>query len=112
LVSDFFLNSTYSRRRGESGIIDFTFGNPHEMPQAAYVDALGAALNPRNKDWFGYQNYVPAAQEAAAASLERLLELPFQPDDILLTTGGFTAIAAAMKVFADPGDEVIYSLPP
>ena len=31
---------------------------------------------------------------------------------MLLTTGGFAALSVGMKVVADPGDEVIYSLPP
>ena len=42
----------------------------------------------------------------------RLLDVPFEPEDLYLTTGGFTAIALALKAVADPGDEVIYSLPP
>src|SRR5215218_9333768 len=112
LISDFLTSSTYIRRSAEPGICDFTFGNPHEMPPAEYVDALQEALEPKNKDWFAYKQYEPAAQEAASASLSRLLDLPFQPDDILLTTGGFAAISLAMKVLADPGDEVIFSLPP
>lgn len=112
LANDFYLNSGYARRRGEPGTLDFTFGNPHDMPPPAYVDALGDALIPGNKDWFAYKEYVPAAQEAAAAGLRGLLGIPFAPEDVLLTTGGFTAIAAAMKAVADPGDEAIYSLPP
>lgn len=110
--NDFYANSAYARRRGDPGVIDFTFGNPHDMPPAAYVDALRGALAPRDKDWFAYKENVPAAREAAAEGLQRLLGLPFVPEDILLTTGGFTAIAAVMKAVADPGDEVIYSLPP
>jgi aspartate aminotransferase len=38
--------------------------------------------------------------------------MPFAPEDIHLTTGGFAALALGMKTVADPGDEVIYSLPP
>ncbi len=112
LVNDFYFNSAYARRRGEPGTLDFTFGNPHDMPPASYVDALRDALTPQNKDWFAYKEYVRAAQEAAATGLRNLLGMPFAPEDVLLTTGGFTAIAAAMKAVADPGDEAIYSLPP
>lgn len=112
LIGDFYSSSTYARRRTDPDVIDFTFGNPHDMPPSAYVDALRQALIPQDKDWFAYKDYVPAAQEAAAAALARLLDMPFIPDDIMLTTGGFTAIAGAMKTVADPGDEVIYSLPP
>ena len=112
VIRDFLWNSPYTERRFEPGIVDFTFGNPHDMPMPEYVDALRRAAIPQDTDWFGYKDYVPAAQEAAAASLERLLRMPFAPEDILLTTGGFGAIATTLKTVADPGDEVIYSLPP
>jgi aspartate aminotransferase len=112
LITDFLFTSAYARRRDEPGIADFTFGNPHDMPPPAYVEALRDAALPRDKDWFAYKDHLPAAQEAAAAGLRDLLGLPFAAEDVLLTTGGFTAIAAALKAVADPGDEVVYSLPP
>ncbi|HEU0116326.1 MAG TPA: aminotransferase class I/II-fold pyridoxal phosphate-dependent enzyme, partial [Thermomicrobiales bacterium] len=102
----------YDRRAVEPNALDFTFGNPHDMPAAAYVAALQHALIPQHPGWFGYQSYQPAAQGSAAASLRRLTGLPFAPDDILLTTGGFSALALGLKLVADPGDEVIFNLPP
>src|SRR5687768_2959964 len=92
LFSAFYNTSAYGRRRGEPGIINFTFGNPHDMPQDAYVETLREAVTPLNKDWFAYKQYEPAAQETAAAGLARLTGIPFAPEDILLTTGGFMAI--------------------
>ncbi|MBP1135156.1 aspartate aminotransferase [Arthrobacter sp. PvP023] len=103
---------THAGRQDKPGICDFTLGNPHQMPQEAYVAALRDQLEPRNEGWFAYKTNGVEAQNAAAGSLQRLLEMPFEPDDIHLTTGGFTAIAMALKAVADPGDEVIYSLPP
>lgn len=102
----------HARRQHDPGICDFTLGNPHQMPQEAYVSALREQLEPRNESWFAYKTNGTEAQAAAARSLRRLLEMPFEPEDIHLTTGGFTAIAMAMKAVADPGDEVVYSLPP
>ncbi|WP_019481103.1 MULTISPECIES: aminotransferase class I/II-fold pyridoxal phosphate-dependent enzyme [unclassified Arthrobacter] len=112
LLNAFLTSSTYAARRNEPGICDLTFGNPHEMPQEAYVAALQEATIPRNDQWFAYKQNTPEAQEAAAASLQRLIGVPFRPEDIHLATGGFTAIALALKAVGDPGDEVIYSLPP
>lgn len=110
---DAFLNeSDYARRHLMPGACDFTLGNPHQMPADRYVTALRDALTPQNDQWFAYQSNGEAAREAAAESLQRLLEVPFRPADIYLTTGGFAAIALALKTVADPGDEVIYSLPP
>jgi aspartate aminotransferase len=112
LIADYFERSVYAQRRGEDDIADFTFGNPHDPPADGYVAALRDAVVPQRPDWFAYQTHVPAAQEAAAAGLRGLLGLPFEAQDVLLTTGGFAAIAVALKVVADPGDEVIFSLPP
>jgi len=112
LLFGFFNEFDYEERRQRPGTLDFTFGDPHEMPSRAYVEALSTSLEPRHELWFAYKQNEPAAREAAAASLSRAIGLPFAADDIHLTTGGFAAIALAMKVVADPGDEVIYSLPP
>ena len=84
---------------------DFTFGNPHQMPADRYVNTLRDALTPQNDQWFAYQTNGEAAREAAAQSLQRLLDVPFRTEDIYLTTGGFAAIALALKTVADPGDE-------
>ena len=101
-----------SRGHGQTPGCDFTFGNPHQMPADRYVNTLRDALTPQNDQWFAYQTNGEAAREAAAESLQRLLDVPFLTEDIYLTTGGFAAIALALKTVADPGDEVIYSLPP
>jgi aspartate aminotransferase len=111
-ISAFLNDSTYSRRHLLPGVCDFTLGNPHQMPQTAYVDALRDAVNPRDDQWFAYKSNGTHAREAAAESLQWLLDVPFEAEDLYLTTGGFAAIALALKTVADPGDEVIYSLPP
>ena len=108
---DAFLRKMTLMGLGEAGG-DFTFGNPHQMPPDRYVNTLRDALAPQNDQWFAYQTNGESAREAAAASLERLLDVPFRPQDIYLTTGGFAAIALALKTVADPGDEIIFSLPP
>ena len=112
LVSGYLAENGYYQLREEPGVLDFTFGDPREMPPEAYVSALQTAAVPQNEAWFAYKMYEPAAQEAAAASLTQLTGLPFAPEDILLTTGGFTALALGMKAVTDPGDEIIFSLPP
>jgi aspartate aminotransferase len=112
LLFDYINDFNFAERRLQPGTLDFTVGDPHEMPSRAYVEALAAGLEPQNELWFAYKQNEPAAREAAAAGLRRAVGLPFETEDIHLTTGGFAAIALAMKVVADPGDEVIYSLPP
>lgn len=108
-----FLNhSAYATRRLEPGVLDFTFGNPHELATSDYVEALRDAAMPQDELWFAYKQSEPAAQEAAAASLRRVVDLPWTGDHIRMTTGGFGAITVSMKAVADPGDEVVFSLPP
>lgn len=109
---DFFVHSAWARTPNREDLADFTFGNPHDRPDPAYAAALRGALEPRSADWFGYKESVPDAQEAAAAGLRRRLGLPFATEDVLLTSGGFAAINVALRAVADPGDEVVFSLPP
>jgi aspartate aminotransferase len=112
MLLNFFRHSGYAERRHDPDVLDFTFGDPHDPPSAAYVEILRDALIPQHELWFAYNQGEPNAREAAAASLRRIVDLPFGANDIHLTTGGFTAISTALKVVGDPGDEVIYSLPP
>jgi aspartate aminotransferase len=107
-----FIGRYLSRGQDQRTVSDFTFGNPHQMPPDRYVNTLRDALTPQNDQWFAYQTNGEAARDAAAESLQRLLDVPFRARDIYLTTGGFAAIALALKTVADPGDEVIFNLPP
>ena len=38
--------------------------------------------------------------------------MPFDEEDVFLTTGAFGALAAAFRAVADPGDEIVYVSPP
>ncbi|QDW62373.1 aminotransferase class I/II-fold pyridoxal phosphate-dependent enzyme [Oerskovia sp. KBS0722] len=107
-----FFAHEYPERRARPGVLDLTFGNPHDPAPAEYVEALRASAVPRDEHWFGYKVSEPAARAAAAESLRDVVDLPFEPDDVHLTTGGFTALALALKLVCDPGDEVVYSVPP
>jgi aspartate aminotransferase len=109
---DAYITEASLRRKGQSDVCDFTLGNPHQMPAERYVNTLRDALTPQNDQWFAYQTNGEAARAAASESLQELLDVRFRREDIYLTTGGFAAIALALKTVADPGDEVIYSLPP
>ncbi len=110
--SAFMTDSTWARRRGEPGIADFTFGNPHDLPLPGVVDAIRGAAVPHAADWYAYKMSEPQAQAAAAASLSTWYDLEFDPADIAMTTGGFAALAVALNTLCEAGDEVIFSLPP
>jgi aspartate aminotransferase len=112
MLFDFARKSGYQERRLEPGVLDFTFGDPHEMPIPEYVEALRSAAVPEDELWFAYKFSLVEAQEAAAAALRTVVDLPWTAERIRMTTGGFGAITLSMKAVADPGDEVVYSLPP
>jgi aspartate aminotransferase len=91
---------------------DFLAGNPQEMATPAYVEALRRQLEPRTPSWFAYKTSEPEAQEAAASSLRRRLGIAFEAPDILMTNAAIAAIAVALRVVADDGDEVVIIQPP
>jgi len=110
-VKDFYMTSRYGKRRGDPGICDLTFGNPHEMPLGGLVTTLRERAVPRNKDWFAYKTSEEEPQAFLAQRLRRELALPFEAPDIALTTGAFAAIMVAFRIVLDAGDEAVISEP-
>jgi aspartate aminotransferase len=108
-VTSFFLS--LRAMDGQPDVVDLTFGDPHEMPLPALVDALRANVEPRAEDWFAYKTSLAPAQETIATGLRGELGLPFEPDDIAMTQGAFGAIALAFRLVADAGDEVVIPEP-
>src|SRR4051794_13845996 len=85
-VLEFYFRSRYGGgRRGDPAICDLTFGNPHEFPLPALVEAIRERAVPQDKDWFAYKTSEPEPQAFLAEALARELELPFAPPDIALT---------------------------
>ncbi|MCG7393861.1 aminotransferase class I/II-fold pyridoxal phosphate-dependent enzyme [Microvirga sp. ACRRW] len=110
-IREFIFQSRYAERRHEPGICDFTLGNPHEMPLPGIVDAIQRHAVPHDKDWFAYKTSEPEPQAFLAECLTEELSLPFEPADIALTNGGFAAIAVALRLLLDVGDEAIFPVP-
>jgi aspartate aminotransferase len=108
----FFTQSAWAQRRLEPGACDFVTGNPHDPMVPGFAEALRRWSEPQNKDWYAYKMSEPAAQETVAASLREQTGVAFQPEDVTMTNGAFAGLAVALKAVADPGDEVIYSIPP
>ena len=111
-VYRFFAQSSYARRSSEPGINDFAVGNPHEMPLAAFTEALQRWAVPQHKDWFAYVESEPGARAAVAQALLDRRGVAYDPRDIHLTNGAFAALAVALAALVDPGDEVIFISPP
>jgi aspartate aminotransferase len=105
-------DSSFFERSSDPNVNNFAFGNPQDMPLGAFVDAITNAAQPRDKDWFAYKLSEPESQEVVAASLRQEFGIPFEPDDIAMTNAGFGALTVAIQAIVDPGDEVVFNLPP
>ena len=108
----FFADSAWTRRAREPGISDFVVGNPHDAALPAYVEALASAAIPRRPDWYAYKLNERRPRRTVAASLRERFGVPFEAEDIFLTTGNFAGIAIALRTIVDPGDEVVFISPP
>lgn len=91
---------------------DFMAGNPEVPALPGYVETLQKWTEPQHRRWFAYGPADPRATHAAAAALSDELGLRFEPEDILLTRGAHSAMALAMAMTVDPGDEVVFVSPP
>lgn len=107
-----FFSGSFARLNLEPDVANFAVGNPQEPPMPAYVSALQRQIEPRNKDWFAYKLSEPESQRIVADTLTRRTGLPWDPEDVAMTNGGFGALAVAMRTLVDPGDEVVFLSPP
>lgn len=105
-------SSRHAQRVGDPRIADLVFGNPHEMPLPPYVAALAHQVVPQNMDWYAYKMSEAVATRTVADTLSARTGMPFVPEDVFMTNGGFAAIAVSLRVCAGPGDEVIFLSPP
>jgi aspartate aminotransferase len=110
-IYEFASRTIFTERAGDPNLCDFAFGNPHEMPLTGFVEALQKWVVPQNKNWFAYKDNEAAARQTVAESLRSWRGIPFEADDIFLTTGAFSAISVALHMLVDPGDEVIFNSP-
>jgi aspartate aminotransferase len=107
-----FLQGPIWARRNDPDVANFAVGNPQEMPLPAYVAALSAALQPRDKDWFAYKMSEPDSQRAVARSLTARTGLDWDPADVSMTNGGWAALTVTFRAILEPDDEVIFLSPP
>lgn len=111
-LTRFLRESAYASRMGDPDIYDFVFGNPHDMPLPGFVDTLRKWVTPHDKNWYAYTQSDKRACAAVARRLYERRGIRYAPDDIFMTGGAFSALAVVMATLVDPGDEIIFSLPP
>ncbi len=109
---NFFDDPAFVNRTDDPLACDFAVGNPHEMPLEGYVAALQHWTTPQNKDWFAYKMNESKAVVPIAKGLYEWRGVHYDPQDIFMTTGAFSAISCSLGAIVDPGDEVIFNSPP
>jgi aspartate aminotransferase len=104
--------ATWDRHRHDPEIADFAFGNPQQLVIDGFPQALAAATRPLDKDHYAYKRSEDGARNVVAKALVDWHGLSFAPEDVAMTPGAFAAIAIALDALVDPGDEVLFSVPP
>lgn len=89
-----------------SGVIHLEVGEPDFATPAHVVEAAARAAES------GYTKYtanrgLPSLREALAAKLRRSNRILADPDQIVVTTGGVTALAESLLALVEPGEEVL-----
>ncbi len=111
-IKRFFDESEWSRRFGDPDICDFTIGNSHDMPLPGFVEALARRLEPENRYWYAYKQNEPSSRSVVADSLRAERGIPFEKEDIFMTTGATAALHVVLQTIIEPFDEVIFISPP
>jgi aspartate aminotransferase len=94
------------------GACDFLAGNPQELASPAYISAVQRAVVPDSPAYYSYGLPWQPAVRAVTAALTERLGLKLEPEDVFLTRGASSGLAAVLDVLIDPGDEVVMMSPP
>ena len=103
---------TWDRYRHDPEVSHLAIGNPQEVAIDGFASALIDVATPLDKDHYAYKGSEDEPRRSVAKHLEAWRGQPFEPEDIAMTPGAFGAIVVALAALVDPGDEVVYSIPP
>ncbi len=94
-------------------VYDFSIGNPDLEPPPEFKKALRKIVD---DDTPGQHKYMAnigfeATRAAVATDLCRDHDIPFTPQNIVMTVGAGGAVNVTLKALIDPGEEVIVNAP-
>ena len=98
---------------GPEKVFDFSLGNP-DVPPPPEFDAIlmeeAARRDPMIHTYMSNAGY-PATRAAVAGLYAAATGLPFEAEDVVMTSGAGGALNVVLKSLLDPGDEVIAFAP-
>lgn len=110
--------SVYATERGKEigyeNVFDYSLGNPSVPVPERFNKVIKELLDTREPiALHGYSpsHGLPEVREKIAASLSRRFGLPYEMEDIFMTSGAAGSIAHAVRAVVDQGDEVITFAP-
>lgn len=108
----------YAAERGKEigyeNVFDFSLGNPSVQVPQAYTDSLIKMLmeeNPMALHGYSPTLTIPAVRSAVAENLNERFGMNYSKEHIFMVSGAAGAIAHALRLVTEPGDEVITFAP-
>jgi aspartate aminotransferase len=99
---------------GYDNVFDYSLGNPSVPVPQQFTDEMIRLL--REEDTGKLHGYspsltIPSVRQAVAESLERRFGLPYRMEHIFMTSGAAGALAHAIRLVSEPGDEILTFAP-
>ena len=99
---------------GYENVFDYSLGNPSVAVPQEFTDTMIRLL--KETDTVSLHGYspsltLPSVREKIAASLERRFGIPYRMQHVFMTAGAAGAIAHAVRLIAEPGDEILTFAP-
>ena len=99
---------------GYENVFDYSLGNPSVAVPQEFTDVMIRLLQEKNPmELHGYSPSlgITSVREAIAASLEKRFGIPYRKEHIFMTSAAAGAIAHALRLVVEQGDEVLIFAP-
>lgn len=110
--------SAFATKRGTEigyeNVFDYSLGNPSVPVPQVFTDKVIEMLqnkNPMELHGYSQSQGIPAVRQKLADYLNKRFGMQYTAEHIFMTSGAAGALAHALRVVTDPGDEVITFAP-
>ena len=108
----------YAAKRGQEigyeNVFDYSLGNPSVQVPQEYTDTMISMLqneNPMALHGYSPTLTIPSVREAVAQNLNKRFGMNYTKEHIFMVSGAAGAIAHAVRLVAEPGDEILTFAP-